>query len=70
MQGIDDTVLVHMEVKRVVRVLGVVRVAVLRLVPADDLAHVFDHGLAFSDVLQSEDAFAMHARAANLHAAA
>ena len=42
------------------RVFGVVGVAVLRLVPADDFAHVFDQGFAFSDVLQREDAFAMH----------
>ena len=59
-QRVNDTVFVHMEVKRVVRVFGVVGVAVLRLVPADDLAHVFDQGFAFSDVLQREDAFAMH----------
>jgi hypothetical protein len=57
-----------MKVKGVVGVIGVVRVAVLRLVPADDLAHVLDQGLAFGQVLQRKNAFAMDAGAANLDA--
>ena len=57
-----------MKVKSVVRVLRVVRVALLRLFPADDLADVLDHGLPFGDVLQGKHALAMHTRAAHLDA--
>jgi hypothetical protein len=39
---VDHAVFIHMEVERVVGFQGVVRVAVLRFVPADDLAGVFD----------------------------
>jgi len=45
-----------------------VGVAVLRLVPADDLAHVFNQCLAFGNVLQGKHAFAMHTGAADLDA--
>ena len=68
MQRIYHPVFVHMEIKGVVRVIGVVRVALLRLVPADDLAHVLDQGLAFGNVLQGKNAFAVHAGATNLYA--
>ena len=68
MQRIDHPVFVHMKVEGVVRVIGVVRVAVLRLVPADDLTHVLNQGLAFGQVLQGKNAFAMDAGAANLDA--
>jgi len=52
-----------------VMVLTVVRVAALRLVPADDLAHVFDDARAARNVDQREHALAVHARAAHLEAA-
>ena len=58
-----------MEVEGVVRVFRVVRVALLRLVPADDLAHVFDQGLAGGDVLDRKHPLAMHAGAPGLDAA-
>jgi hypothetical protein len=70
MQRINHPVFIHMEIEGVVRVIGVVRVAVLRLVPADDLAHIFNDGLALSDVLQGKHAFAMHPGAAHLNALA
>ena len=60
MQRIDHLVFVHMEVEGVVRVLRVVRVAILRFFPADDLAHVFDQRLAFGNVLQRKHALAVH----------
>ena len=70
MQGINDLVFVHMKVKGVIGVRGVVGVAVLRFVPADDFTDIFKQGLAFGNVLQGKDTFAVDARAANLHAAA
>ena len=45
-------------------------VAVLRFVPADDFTHIFKQGLAFGNVLQCENTFAMDTGASNLHAAA
>ena len=67
MQGVNHLVFVHMEVKGMVGVGGVVRVPILRLIPADDLAHVFKQGLAFGNVLQGENAFAVNAGATYLH---
>lgn len=61
---------VNMEVKSMVRVCGVMRMAVLCFGPSDDLAHVLDDGFTFSDVLQGKNALAMHTRAAGLNAAA
>ena len=45
------------------------RMAALRLLPADDGADVFDNGLALGNVLQCEDPFAVHTGAAGLNAA-
>ena len=69
-QRVDHAVFVDVKVEGVVGVLRVVRVAPLRLVPADDLAHVFDDACAARDVHQREHALAMHARAAHLDAPA
>ena len=70
MLGIDDVVFVDVEVKGVVRVLGVVRVAALRLGPGNHLTHVLDEGLALGDVLHGKHPLAMDAGAASLDAAA
>src|SRR3990167_471033 len=67
---VDHAVFIHMEVERVVRLQRVVRVAVLRLLPGDDLAGVLDQHLALGDILHGKNALAMHARAAGLDAAA
>ena len=40
-----------------------------RLLPADDLAHVFDDGLALDDILQCKYAPAVNSRAAGLNSA-
>ena len=69
MLGIDDAVLVHMEIERVVGLLGVVRMPILRFLPADDLADVLNENFAFCNVLQRKDALAMHARTTGLDAA-
>jgi len=61
MQRVNHPVFVHMKVKRVVGVKRVVRVAVLRFVPADDFAHIFNDRVAFGNVLQGKYALAMHA---------
>ena len=58
-----------MKVKRVIRVRRVMRVAILCFVPADDLANVLDECLAFGDVDQCKNTFAMHTGAANLDTA-
>jgi len=50
-----------------VGVLRVVRVAVLRFVPGDDLTHVLDDGFAFGEILQGEHTLAMHAGATDLN---
>jgi len=62
-------VFIDVKVKRMVRVRRIMRVAPLRLRPADDLAHVLDQGLALGDVLHGKDAFSMHAGATGLNAA-
>jgi len=61
MQSVDDSVFIHMEIEGVVGIGRVVGVAVLRLIPADDFAYIFEQGLAFCNVLQGKDAFAMDA---------
>ena len=50
-----------MEVKRVVGVVRVVGMALLRFLPTDDLAGVFDDDFAFGDRQQGKHPFAMHA---------
>ena len=59
---------VHVEIKRVVGVVKVMRVARLRFFPGDDLAHVFKDGLALCDVLHGVDALAMNAGLTHLNA--
>jgi len=68
-QGVDDPAVLQLEVKGVVRVVRVVGVAVLGLVPVDDLAHVLDQGFAGGDVLHRIHPLAVHAGAAGLDAA-
>ena len=50
-----------MEVKRVVGVVRVVGMALLRFLPTDDLAGVFDDDFASGDRQQGKHPFAMHA---------
>jgi len=69
MQCINHLVFVHVEIEGVIGVRGVMGVAVLRLVPADHLTHVFKQRFAFSDVLQGKNPLAVDARSANLHPA-
>jgi len=69
MQCINHTVFVNVEVKRVVGVFRVMRMASLRLFPGDDFTHVFDDGLAFGNGGHSEHPLAMDARAAGLNSA-
>jgi hypothetical protein len=58
------------KIKRVVRVGRIVRMALLRLGPADDLTDVLNQHFTLCDILQGEHPFAMHAGAADLDAAA
>ena len=68
--GVDDVAaIVQAEVKGVVGVGGVMRVAAQGLGPVDDLALVFDDAFAFGDGLQREDTLAMHATFAHLNPA-
>lgn len=67
---IDDAVFIHVEIKGMVRLQRIVRVAVLGFLPPDDLARVFDQHFAFGDILHREHALAVHARAPHLDAAA
>ena len=66
-QSVNDPVFVHMEIEGVVGVCGVVRVAVLRFIPADDLTHILVQGLAFCNVDKCKYTFAVHTRATHLH---
>jgi hypothetical protein len=50
-----------MEVKRVVGVCGVMRMAAQRFFPSDDLAHILNDGLALRKVSQRKDPPTMHA---------
>ena len=70
MLGINHVLFVNMKIKRVVGVLGVVRVAAQGFRPVNDFPDVFNQGLAFRQVLNCKNAFTMHARAACLNAAA
>ena len=49
-QGVYHLVFVDMEIKSVIGVGGVMRVAILCFIPADDLADILVQGLAFSNV--------------------
>ena len=50
MQGINNSVFIHVKVKGVVGIGGIVGMAVLRFVPADDLTDILEQGLAFCNV--------------------
>ena len=69
MQCVNHTVFVDVEVKRVVGVFRVMRMASLRLFPRDDFAHVFDDGLALGNGRHGKHPLAMDARAAGLNSA-
>ena len=59
---------IEKEIEGVVGVAGVEWVAVLRFVPGDDLADVFNDGFAFGQVLQGKHPFAVNAGATHLDA--
>ena len=59
---------IHMKIKRVVGVFGVVRVTALRLGPGDDFTHALDQDFALCDILQGKNALAMHAGTPGLDA--
>ena len=69
MQRVDHAVGIDVEVEGVIRVGRVVRMALLRFIPADDLAGVFDQGLALGNINECKHAAAVHAGAADLKAA-
>jgi hypothetical protein len=58
------------EVERVIGIGGIVRVAAQGLLPADDLADVFDDTFTGGDGLEREHALAMHTAFSNLDPAA
>ena len=60
-QSVNHLVFVHMEVEGVIGVGGVVWVAVLRFIPADDLTHIFVQCLAFCNVQYRKYTFAVDA---------
>ena len=68
-QGINHTIFIHMEVKRVVGLVGVMGVAGLGFLPADDFAGVFQDDFTLGQVLYGKHAFAMHPRAPGLNSA-
>ncbi len=68
-QRVDHAPVLDVEVEGVLRIAGVVRMAPLRFVPTDALAHVLDHGLALGNVLHGKNATPMHRGAAGLDAA-
>ncbi len=59
-QRVNHPVVVYVEIKRVVRVLRIVGVAVLRLLPRNHFAGVLDQGLALGNIGHRKDALAMH----------
>ncbi|MCY1251762.1 hypothetical protein D9M72_655800 [compost metagenome] len=67
---VDHTTVVDVEVEGVIGLRRVVRMAAQRLLPADDLALVFDQRFAFRQVLHGEHAVAVDIGAARLNAAA
>ena len=70
MRGVDHALRVDLEVESVIGLAGIVRMAVLGLLPVYDLAHVLDDGFAFRNILHGENTFAVHAGAPGLDAAA
>ena len=66
--AVDDVFVVNVKVKRVIRVAGVMRVTAQCLFPTDNLAAILDQRLAFSEVFQCVNTFAMDTRAAHLDA--
>ena len=59
--GVNHMLVIHMKIKGMVGVLGVMRMAALRLFPADHLADVLDDDLPPGNVLHGEHALAMNA---------
>ena len=60
-QRVNHMLVVDMEVKRVIGVCRVMRMAAQRLFPRNDLAHVLNDGLALGKVSEGEDPLTMHA---------
>ncbi len=70
MQGVNHFVFVHVEIEGVIGIGRIVRVAILRFIPADDFTHILKQGFAFSQVLQGKHTFTVDTGASNLHATA
>src|SRR6218665_2323023 len=68
--GVDHMLVIDVKIKGVPGLHGVMRVALLRRLPIDDLAGVLQQHVACGDVLHGKNALAMHARAPGLDAAA
>ena len=69
MQCVNHTVFVDVEVKRVVGVFRVVRMAALRLFPGNDLTHIFNDGFTLGNGRHGKHTLAMDAGAAGLNSA-
>ena len=67
--AIDHVLVVDVKIKRVIGLRRIVRVATQGLFPTDDLADIFHQALAFGNVADRENAFAVDARAAHLQPA-
>ncbi len=68
-ERVDHVPVIEVEVKRVVGILRVMRMAFLRLCPGDHLALVLDDDFALDDRLCRKHPFAVHAGAVGLKAA-
>ena len=62
MQPINHACVVDMKIKRVLGMIGVMRVATLRLCHGNDLAHILDDGFSCRHMTQGEHTFAVHPR--------
>ena len=70
MVGINHMVFIDMEIKRMVGLLGIMRVTVLGFLPTDDFTHILHNGFTCGNILHGEYALAMDAGASGLDTAA
>ena len=66
--AIDHVVLIDVEIKCMVGLQGVVRMAILCLLPSNELPLVLNDDFMFRDIDQSKNALAMHAGTLDLDA--
>ena len=67
-QGVDHAFFIDVEIEGMVRVGRIVRMAALRLLPADDGSDIFDDHLALGQIAQGKHPFSVHAGAPGLDA--